>query len=69
MKDEHMWFRHSKTGKKQTIGPREPRCLLPDAVVGVAVTVGVTQESLPVQPAHCRSQREAIVQRVSGGTY
>lgn len=41
--------------------------ILPDAVIGVCVTVDVTHESLPVQPAHSGFQRQAIIQRLSGG--
>ena len=39
--------------------------LLPDAVVGVLLTVGVTHEPLPVQPAHCGFQREPVVERLA----
>lgn len=41
--------------------------LLPDAVIGVTVTVGVAHEPLPVQPAHGGFQRQAVVQRFGGG--
>lgn len=53
---------------------RSDRCeslginLLPDAVIGVSVTVDITHEPLPVQPAHGGCQRQAIVQRFSRGT-
>jgi len=43
--------------------------LSPDAVVGVLVTVDVTHEPLPVQPAHGGFQREAIVQRLSSAAH
>lgn len=39
--------------------------ILPDAIMGVRITVDITHESLPMQPAHCGFQRETIVQRLN----
>lgn len=70
-------------GKRETGPPDPPRAvltnrsasseylgvsLLPDAVIRVCVTVDITHEPLPVQPAHGGCQRQAIVQRFSRGT-
>lgn len=41
--------------------------LLPDAVVGVCVTVCVTHEPLPMQPAHDGFQSQPVVQRFDSG--